>query len=95
VGDPGYDAGNLVRVRAALNFIGSDDLLKPVHRFLDIFTEAAEIDRERAWRWSQLGLVQGAFWGRRHGFRIARSGSDLDPLIAFADNLGTLLAAQH
>lgn len=95
VGDPAYDAGNLVRVRAALNFIDADDVLKPVHRFLDIFTEAAEIDRDQAQRWSQLQLVQGAFWGRRHGFRRARSGSDLDPLIAFADNLGTLLAAQH
>ena len=45
--------------------------------------------------WSQLGLVQGAFWGRRHGFRRARSGPELDPLIAFADNLGTLLATQN
>jgi streptomycin 6-kinase len=91
VGDPAYDAGNLLRVRAVLNFIENDDVVKLANRFLDIYTEAAEIDRERAQRWSQLLLVQGAFWGRRHGFRRARGGSSLDRITAFADELATLL----
>ncbi|MEU0096067.1 aminoglycoside phosphotransferase family protein [Kribbella sp. NPDC006257] len=92
VGDPAYDAGNLLRVRAVLNFIENDDGVKLAHRFLDIYTEAAEIDREQAQRWSQLLLVQGAFWGRRHGFRRARSGSSLDRITAFAGELATLLS---
>jgi streptomycin 6-kinase len=91
VGDPAYDAGNLLRVRAVLNFIENDDVVKLANRFLDIYTEAAEIDREQAQRWSQLLLVQGAFWGRRHGFRRARGGSSLDRITAFADELATLL----
>jgi streptomycin 6-kinase len=32
-------------------------------------------------------MVQSAFWGRRHGFGRARSGSQLDHFIALADEL--------
>lgn len=89
-GDPAYDGGTLLKARA-LTFLEADDLRRAVHRALDIFTEAAELDRERVRRWAQFHAVQAAFWGRRHGFRIARSGSRLDWLTKFADDLAELL----
>ncbi|MEV7641372.1 aminoglycoside phosphotransferase family protein [Streptomyces rubiginosohelvolus] len=90
VGDPAYDGGTLLKARA-LKLLEADDLHKAVHRVLDVFTEAAEIDRERVQRWAQFHAVQAAFWGRRHGFRIARSGPRLDWLTEFADRLAELL----
>lgn len=69
----------------------TDDLYKAVHRVLDVFTEAAELDRERVQRWAQFHAVQAAFWGRRHGFRIARSEPRLHRLTEFADRLAELL----
>ncbi|MDX6327656.1 MAG: streptomycin 6-kinase [Streptomycetaceae bacterium] len=89
-GDPAYDGGTLLKSHA-LTLFEADDLRKAVHRTLDVFVEAAELDRERAQRWAQLHAVQTAFWGRRHGFRIARSGSRLDWLTDFADRLAKLL----
>ncbi|MFG2233036.1 aminoglycoside phosphotransferase family protein [Streptomyces sp. NPDC048723] len=90
VGDPAYDGGTLLKTRA-LSLIGAEDLGKAVHRTLDIFVEAAELDRERVRRWAQLHAVQAAFWGRRHGFRVARSGPLLDWITEFADDLAQLL----
>ncbi|MFF3691253.1 aminoglycoside phosphotransferase family protein [Streptomyces sp. NPDC002187] len=89
-GDPAYDGGTLLKSRA-LTLVAADDPAKAVHRILDIFAEAAELDRERARRWAQFHAVQAAFWGRRHGFRIARSGPRLDSLTQFADRLAELL----
>ncbi|MEV0490028.1 aminoglycoside phosphotransferase family protein [Streptomyces atratus] len=89
-GDPAYDGGTLLRSRA-LTLLEADDLRTAVHRILDVFAEAAELDRERVQRWAQFHAVQAAFWGRRHGFRIARSGSRLDWLTDFADRLAELL----
>ncbi|TKA11948.1 aminoglycoside phosphotransferase family protein [Actinacidiphila oryziradicis] len=89
-GDPAYDGGTLLKSHA-LTLLEADDLHKAVHRTLDVFVEAAELDRERAQRWAQLHAVQTAFWGRRHGFRMARSGSRLDWLTDFADRLAKLL----
>jgi streptomycin 6-kinase len=90
VGDPAYDGGTLLKVWV-LRHLGAADLQKAVHRALDVFAEAAGLERERVRRWAQLHMVQGAFWGRRHGFRRARSGPQLDPLIAYADHMATLL----
>ncbi|MFD9476072.1 aminoglycoside phosphotransferase family protein [Streptomyces nojiriensis] len=90
VGDPAYDGGTLLKTRA-LSLLGAEDLGKAVHRTLDIFAEAAELDRERVRRWAQLHAVQAAFWGRRHGFRVARSGPLLDWITEFADSLAQLL----
>ncbi|MFF4421774.1 aminoglycoside phosphotransferase family protein [Streptomyces sp. NPDC001549] len=90
VGDPAYDGGTLLKTRA-LSLIGAEDLGKAVHRTLDLFVEAAELDRERVRRWAQLHAVQAAFWGRRHGFRVARSGPLLDWITEFADHLAQLL----
>ncbi|GAA0955471.1 aminoglycoside phosphotransferase family protein [Actinocorallia libanotica] len=89
-GDPAYDGGTLLKSRA-LSLLKADDLRKAVHRILDVFAEAAEVDRDRVQRWSRFHAVQAAFWGRRHGFRRARSGPRLDGLVAFADHLAELL----
>lgn len=90
-GDPAYDGGTLLKSRA-LTLLEADDLRKAVHRTLDVFAEAAEVDRERVQRWAQFHAVQAAFWGRRHGFRIAPSGPQLDWLTEFVDRLAELLA---
>jgi streptomycin 6-kinase len=89
-GDPAYDGGVLLKSRA-LALLEAYDVGKAVHRVVDIFAEAAELDRARVQRWAQLHAVQAAFWGRRHGFRIARSGSRLDRLTELADRLAELL----
>ena len=90
VGDPAYDGGTLLKSRA-LSLMHSADLPRTAHRLLDVFAEAAELDRERVRRWAQLHAVQAAFWGRRHGFRIARSGPRLDRVTRFADRLAEAL----
>ncbi|MFF7985956.1 aminoglycoside phosphotransferase family protein [Streptomyces sp. NPDC007901] len=92
VGDPAYDGGTLLKSRA-LSLMRADDLPKAVHRLLDVFADAAELDRERVGRWAQLHAVQAAFWGRRHGFRIARGGPQRDRITEFADTLAELLVA--
>ncbi|WP_433022500.1 aminoglycoside phosphotransferase family protein [Kribbella sp. CA-294648] len=89
-GDPAYDAGTLLKTRA-LTLLVTSDPAKAVFRFLDVFSEAAELDRERVQRWSQLHAVQTAFWGRRHGFRRARSGPELPRYINLAERLAELL----
>ncbi|UUN29458.1 aminoglycoside phosphotransferase family protein [Streptomyces sp. FIT100] len=89
-GDPAYDGGTLLKTRA-LTVLEAHDLRKAVHRVLDVFAEAAEVDRARVQRWAQFHAVQAAFWGRRHGFRIARGGSRLARLTEFADRLAELL----
>ncbi|MFJ8794763.1 aminoglycoside phosphotransferase family protein [Streptomyces sp. NPDC102462] len=90
-GDPAYDAGTLLKSRAPA-LLAVDDLSRSVHRILDVFAEAAELDRERVRRWCQLHAVQAAFWGRRHGFRTARTGPRRDALTRFAEHLAELLA---
>ncbi|WP_392674397.1 aminoglycoside phosphotransferase family protein [Streptomyces sp. LN785] len=89
-GDPAYDGGTLLKSRAP-TLIEADDLRKAVHRTLDVFARAAELDRERTRRWAQFHAVQAAFWGRRHGFRRARGGTQLDRLTEFMDRLAELL----
>ncbi|WP_329456436.1 aminoglycoside phosphotransferase family protein [Streptomyces sp. NBC_01497] len=89
-GDPAYDGGTLLKSRA-LKLLEADDLPRAVHRVLDVFAEAAEIDRERVRRWAQFHAVRAAHWGRRHGFRVARGGSRLERLTAFMDHLAELL----
>lgn len=89
-GDPAYDGGTLLKSRG-LSLIEADDLPKAVHRVLDVFAEAAEVDRERVRRWSQFHAVQAVFHGRRHGFRVARDGRLLDGIVRFAEELAELL----
>ncbi|GAA2737521.1 aminoglycoside phosphotransferase family protein [Actinocorallia aurantiaca] len=89
-GDPACDGGTLLKSRAR-TLLEADDLRRAAHRALDVFAEAAEVDRERVRRWAQFHAVQAAFWGRRHGFRIARSGPLLDRFTEFADRLAESL----
>ena len=71
----------------------ADELRAAVRRGLHIFADAAELDRERVVRWAQFHAVQGAFWGRRHGFRVARHGPQRDAVTEFAERLSEVLAA--
>ncbi|MYW66517.1 phosphotransferase [Streptomyces sp. SID8379] len=89
-GDPAYDAGAALKAHMLL-LVAEDDLDKAVRRSIDIFAEAAGLDRERVRRWCQLHAVQAAFWGMRHGFRRARDGSRRDEIVVLAERLaGTL-----
>ncbi|WP_327174048.1 aminoglycoside phosphotransferase family protein [Streptomyces sp. NBC_01335] len=89
-GDPAYDAGTFLKSRA-LSLIGSDDLRRSVDRTLDIYAEAAGLDRERVRRWAQWHAVTATYGGIQHGFRVARSGPDRDRVTAFAAHLSELL----
>lgn len=93
MGDPAYDGGTLLKSRV-VTLLGAKDLGRAVDRTLDVFTEAAELDRERTRRWAQLHAVQAAFRVRRHGFRRARSGTQRDRLTEFADDLAELLTTR-
>ncbi|MBH1937124.1 phosphotransferase [Streptomyces sp. AV19] len=90
VGDPAYDGGALFKSRAPA-LIAATDVRRAVHRTLDVFAEAAELDRERVRRWAQFHAVQAVFWGRRHGFLAARDGARLDRFTEFADYVAELL----
>ncbi|MFI6938669.1 aminoglycoside phosphotransferase family protein [Streptomyces sp. NPDC050418] len=90
VGDPAWDGGTLLK-SMGLVFIGADDPAKEVHRALDLFADAAELDPERVRRWGQLHAVEAAYWARRHGFRRARGGPELDRITAFAGYLAEAL----
>ncbi|MFE7592524.1 aminoglycoside phosphotransferase family protein [Kitasatospora sp. NPDC057512] len=90
VGDRAYDGGTLLKVHA-LTLLDAPDRQRALLRALDVFAEAAELDRERLHRWTQLHVVQAAFHGRRHGFRRAREGPELDRLTRYADELAEAL----
>ncbi|MCX5387237.1 aminoglycoside phosphotransferase family protein [Streptomyces sp. NBC_00083] len=90
VGDPAYDGGTLLKSRA-LTLMGADHLGKAVDRILDVFSEAAELDRERVRRWAQFHAVEASLWGRLNGFRVARGGLLLDRITQFAEQLAELL----
>jgi streptomycin 6-kinase len=83
-GDPAYDGFMMFKARARV-LLGRDDLVTVIRRELDIFAEAAELDRERVRRWVRLQLAQAAYTGRRRGFAIARGGSQLRRLVAYVD----------
>ncbi len=61
--------------------------MKALRHELDVFAEAAELDRERVRRWAHFRAVQTAFHGRRFGFGRARTGPYLDRIIALVDQL--------
>ncbi|RFU42948.1 kinase [Actinomadura logoneensis] len=91
-GDPAYDIGPLLKARA-LSLLRSDDHGRAFRRAIALFAESAELDRDRVHRWAQLHAVQAAFWARRHGFTVVRSGPALDAIAATADHLAALLTA--
>ncbi|WP_197681800.1 aminoglycoside phosphotransferase family protein [Actinopolymorpha singaporensis] len=61
VGDPAYDAFTLLRTTAVggrdLGLIAPEDFEPAVLRWLVIFAEAAELDREHVRRWAQVSAV--------------------------------------
>ena len=71
--------------------LGDDDLDRAVLRTVRVFAEAAELEYERVRRWAQFHAVEASFWGRRHGFRRARTGAELDDLTRLADHLAQVL----
>ncbi|MEU3558978.1 aminoglycoside phosphotransferase family protein [Kitasatospora sp. NPDC006786] len=96
VGDRAHDAGTLITVHAltlvdATSLLNATDVRHAVLHALDVFSEAAGLDRERTRRWAQLHAVQAAFRGRRHGFRRARGGPELARLTRYADGLAEAL----
>ncbi|MFJ9942846.1 aminoglycoside phosphotransferase family protein [Streptomyces erythrochromogenes] len=90
VGDRAYDCGTLTKSRS-LVLAEQGDLSRGIRRTLDAFTSAAELDREHARRWAQLGAVQAAYGGRRRGFRRGRHGAERDRLVAIVDELARIL----
>ncbi|MEU8400064.1 aminoglycoside phosphotransferase family protein [Nonomuraea sp. NPDC048892] len=92
-GDPAYDGGTLLKALAP-RLLGAGDLRAAVLRALAVFAEAAELDHDRVLRWVQFHAVRTAFWGRRHGYGIARSGQGLDSLTELADHLATQLTGR-
>ncbi|WP_460068436.1 aminoglycoside phosphotransferase family protein [Streptomyces sp. YKOK-I1] len=92
-GDPAYDGGTLLKA-LGLRLISLDDpgeVRKAGFRVLDVFSEAAGLDRERVGRWAHFHVVRAAFHGRRHGFRVARGGPFLDRLNAFVEGFAEVL----
>jgi streptomycin 6-kinase len=94
-GDPAYDGGTLLRTvfGARMTEISREDELgRAVLRLLEFFTESAELEYERVRRWANFHAVSSVFWAYRHGFRAARSGSELGRVLDRADRLVLLLA---
>ncbi|WP_307164789.1 aminoglycoside phosphotransferase family protein [Streptomyces rishiriensis] len=97
-GDPAYDGGTLLKPLILGHVVrhGDGDLRRVAHRILDHFAEAAGLDRERTRRWAHFHLVQAAFHGRHHGFRVAREGPRLDFVTHLVDRLAeTLTPYRH
>ena len=94
VGDPAYDGGTFLQT-FLLRLLEADDPPTALRRALDVFAEAAQLDPERIRRWAQLRVVQAAFWGRRHGFQPARSGSRPDSLTELVDHAAELLTERR
>ncbi|MFB8002812.1 aminoglycoside phosphotransferase family protein [Nocardia sp. NPDC056000] len=83
IGDPAQDALNVIRSPRFESLLRAPDLRAGVLRLLDIYCAAAEIDIDRARRWTQAGAVREALWGRRHG--------DPEWLIQATDSLAAAL----
>lgn len=66
VGDPAYDAIKMLRGRHE-DLFTAGDLKSALLRRLDIFADAAELDRERVRRWAQARAVMSSQWGRQNG----------------------------
>lgn len=93
-GDPAYDGGTLLKTRTPV-LLSAADPLREIHRTLDVFAEAAELDGERVRRWAQFHFVQALFHGRRRGFRMARSGPELERLTGFVEWAAAALVSRR
>ncbi|WP_217197368.1 aminoglycoside phosphotransferase family protein [Streptomyces buecherae] len=90
VGDPAYDSGALLTSCAVPLVESGGDLDRGLRRAVEVFAEAAGLDRVRVLRWAQLHAVRAAFWGRRHGFTVARSGPERDQVVHLAEHVAEL-----
>lgn len=66
VGDPAYDAIKMLRGHVD-HLFGTGNLKAALLRRIHIFSDAAELDRARVRRWSQMRAVMSAQWGRQNG----------------------------
>lgn len=83
VGDPAHEALNVIRSPRFAEVLYSANMRPLVLHYLDIYCDAAELGTERVRRWTQLGAVREAMWGRRHG--------DPDQLVHATDQLARAL----
>ncbi|WP_278261975.1 aminoglycoside phosphotransferase family protein [Nocardia sp. AG03] len=67
VGDPAYDALNVIRSPRFAPLLLSPNPKQRLLRCIDVYSDAAELDPVRARRWIQAGSVKEALWGREHG----------------------------
>ncbi|MFE3446997.1 aminoglycoside phosphotransferase family protein [Nocardia sp. NPDC059180] len=67
VGDPAYDTFTVIRSLRFAHLLFSPDAAAEVLRGLDLFCDAAGIDRDRGRRWAQVRAVKSTLWGRRNG----------------------------
>lgn len=65
-GTAAFDAATIVRDRPE-ELLAAADLRKELLRRIEIFSEAAEVDRDLAVRATQARMVSSAFWERLHG----------------------------
>lgn len=66
VGDPAYDAFNVIRSPRFEHLLGVANPRPTLLRLLDIYCDAGELDPVRARRWTQAGAVREALRGRQH-----------------------------
>jgi streptomycin 6-kinase len=85
-GDPAYDAGTVIRSRRFAPLLLTSDPKTAVLRGLDLYCDAAGVDRDRARRWAQARAVRSALWGRQHG------DGDPDWIIQATGQLAAILA---
>ncbi|NEW44114.1 phosphotransferase [Nocardia cyriacigeorgica] len=67
VGDPAYDTFTVIRSLRFAHLLFAPDAASELLRGLDLFCDAAGIDRARGRRWAQVRAVKSTLWGRRHG----------------------------
>lgn len=83
VGDPAFDALNVIRSPRSAPLFAAENPRPAILRQLDIYCTAADLDRDRVRRWTQVGAVREALWGRQH--------DDPAALIDATDELAELL----
>ncbi|MFE3193696.1 aminoglycoside phosphotransferase family protein [Nocardia sp. NPDC059240] len=84
VGEPAYDSLTVIRSRRFAPLLFAADSDAGLLRGLDLYCEAADLDRDRARRWAQVRAVRSALWGRRYG--------DPDWIIQSTDHLAAIFA---
>ncbi|GAB2567554.1 hypothetical protein GCM10027167_88350 [Nocardia heshunensis] len=87
VGDPAHDALYVIFSPRHEQLYTSPNFATEVTRYLDIYCAAANLDPDRVRRWTQVGAVREALWGRQN--------RDPDRLIQAADRLARALTTSQ